>query len=178
MLVLYVQVCMVVCLRKAVCFFSQSASVVAFLALTAGSPPPAACDIGSWHPHVYSECRRMLPPPETFVLSKRRGVCPSKPLGKLSTTPVKRLQTTLKTAPSTTDVCFASTLVCCAWSTRIEFFWRILYTWVTLLCRLCLITYIYMNNNPWKPFLESFYFISNWRAKCLLQKMARNWNRK
>lgn len=142
MLVLYVQVCMFVCLHTAVCFFPQSASVVAFLALNAGSPPPAACDIGSWHPHVYSECRRMLPPLETFVLSRRGGVCPSKPLGKLSTTPVKRLQTTLKTAPSTTDVCFASTLVSCAWSIRIESLWRMLYTWVTLLCRLCLVNYI------------------------------------
>lgn len=97
--VLYVQVCMFVCLSTAVCFFPQSASVVAFLALNAGSPPPVACDIGSWHPRVYSERRRTRSPPETFVLSKRGGVCPSKPLGKLSTALVKRLQTTLKTQP-------------------------------------------------------------------------------
>lgn len=97
--VLYVQVCMFVCLSTAVCFFPQSASVVAFLALNAGSPPPVACDIGSWHCRVYSERRRTRSPPETFVLSKRGGVCPSKPLGKLSTALVKLLQTTLKTQP-------------------------------------------------------------------------------
>lgn len=95
--VLYVRVCMFVCMSTAVCFFPQSAFAVAFMALNAGSPPPVACDIGSWHPRVYSECRRTHSPPEMFVLSKRGGVCPSKPLGKLSTALVKRLQTTLKT---------------------------------------------------------------------------------
>lgn len=145
------------CLSTAVCFFPQSASVVAFLALNAGSPPPVACDIGSWHPRVYSERRRTRPPPETFVLSKRGGVCPSKPLGKLSTTLVKWLQTTLKTALSTTDVCLASTLLCCAWSIRIESLWRLLSTWATLLWRLWLVDYINRNNYPQTPSLMTFY---------------------
>lgn len=72
--VLYVLVCMFVCLSTAVCFLPQSASVVAFLALNAGSPPPVACDIGSWHPCVYSKRRRTQALPETFVPSKKEEV--------------------------------------------------------------------------------------------------------
>lgn len=77
------RVCVCV-LSTAVCFFPQSVSVVAYLALNAGSPPPVACDIGSWHPHVYSKCRRHSPlqkrlslaDEEVFVLPSLLGNCP------------------------------------------------------------------------------------------------------
>lgn len=137
-------------------------SVVAFLALNAGSPPPVACDIGSWHPHVYSEHRQTCPPPESFVLSKRGGVCPCEPLGKLSTTLVKQLQIILKTALSTTDVCFASILPGCTWSIRIDSWWRLLSAWTTLLSHFG--WYIHRNISPPTPPLKTIYWTSS--KKC------------
>ncbi len=161
-------------LSTAVCIFPQSASVVAFLALNAGSPPPVACDIGSWHPRVYSERRRTQSPPETFVLSKRGGVCPSKALGKLSTVLVKRLQTTLKTQPCPQQMFVLRRL--CVWSIRIESLWRLLSTWATLLWRLWL-----KKLSPDPLFKVIFIVHKDFTLEmlfvlCLLQKIAKHIN--
>lgn len=122
-------------------------TAVAWLALNAGSPPPVAYDIGSWHPCVYSKHRRTQPPPVMFVLRKRGGVCPSKPLGKLSTSLVKQIHTTLKTQPCPQQM-FVLRLVCCAWSTRIESLWKLLSTCATLLWRLWSVDYTNSRNYP------------------------------
>lgn len=68
---------------------------------------------------------------------------------------------TENTALSTTDVCFASTLPCCASSIRIEHVWKLLSTCATLLWRLWLVDYINNKNCPQTSCLKWVY--CTWR---------------
>lgn len=76
------------------------ASVVTFLALDGGSPPPVTCDIGSWHPHVDSEHRWTWSPPEESVVRVEEGVFVLPGLEMASIYEI--------TALLTTDVCLGS----------------------------------------------------------------------